>query len=232
MKQLERLERMIGKDNIERIGNSSVLVLGLGGVGSYAVEALVRSGIGKIILVDYDVVDITNLNRQLMTNMDNVGMKKTEVLKSRILSIFPTCQVEVIEERITQDNIELLFEHQPSYIIDACDDMNTKKQLILECVNRNVSLISSMGTGNKMDPSKLQIMDIRKTSYDPIAKILRKFIKDNKINKKIMVVSSTEKPCKVSNPIGSNAFVPATAGLLCASYIIRKIVGDESDVSK
>lgn len=231
MNKLERLERLIGEEKVKKINQQTVLVLGLGGVGSYAVESLVRSGINKIILVDYDVVDITNLNRQLMTNLENVGMLKTEVWKDRILSMYPECEVVLINEKITPDNIEMLFLDNPDYIVDACDTISTKKELILECCKRNIKLISCMGTGNKMDPTKLEIVDIRKTSYDPIAKILRKFIKEKKINKKVMVVCSKEKPSKVSNPIGSNAFVPGTAGLLCTSFIINDIVGDNNDTN-
>ena len=232
MKQLERLELLVGDNNIEKIQNTKVLVLGLGGVGSYAVEALVRSGIGSIILVDFDTIDITNLNRQLMTSHKNIGSLKTETLKSRILDINPNCNVEVINEKITSETVSKLFELKPDYIVDACDTIEVKKKLILECKKNNIKLISSMGTGNKFDPSRLKIMDIRKTSYDPIAKILRKFITENKINYKVMVICSDEKPLKISNPIGSNAFVPASAGLLCASFIINDITGGKYDSNR
>lgn len=232
MKQLERLELLVGDTNIEKIKNTKVLVLGLGGVGSYAVEALVRSGIGSIVLVDYDPIDITNLNRQLMTYQNNVGNLKTKELADRIKTINPDCRVEIINEKITSESIYKLLDMKPNYIVDACDTIEVKKKLILECKKNNVKLISSMGTGNKFDPSRLKIMDIRKTSYDPIAKILRKFVADNKINYKVMVVCSDEKPLKISNPIGSNAFVPATAGLLCASYIINDITGGKYDSNK
>lgn len=232
MEQLKRLELLVGEKNIEKIIQTKVLVLGLGGVGSYAVEALVRSGIGTIILVDYDVVDITNLNRQLMTNRNNVGNLKTEELKNRILEINPDCQIEIVNEKITSDTVSKLIELKPDYIVDACDTVEVKKKLILDCKKNNIKLISSMGTGNKFDPSRLKIMDIRKTSYDPIAKILRKFVTDNKINYKVMVVCSDEKPLKISNPIGSNSFVPGTAGLLCASFIINDITGGKYDINK
>ncbi len=229
MDQLKRLELLVGENNIEKIKNTKVLVLGLGGVGSYAVEALVRSGIGSIILVDFDTIDITNLNRQLMTYQSNVGKLKTQELMNRIISINPNCNVEIVDEKITSDTVLKLFELKPDYIVDACDTIEVKKKLILECKRNNIKLISSMGTGNKFDPSRLKIMDIRKTSYDPIAKILRKFVTDNKINYKVMVVCSDENPLKISNRIGSNAFVPATAGLLCASFIINDITGGKYD---
>ena len=230
MVQLERFERLVGS-NIENIRNKTVLVLGLGGVGSYAVESLVRSGIGRLILVDYDTIDITNLNRQLMTNLNNVGMLKTEVWEERIKSISKECEVTIINEKITPENMSILFQNNIDYLVDACDTIEIKKQIIIECIKRKIKLISSMGTGNKMEPQKLEIIDIRKTAYDPIAKILRKFVKDNKIKEKVMVVCSTEKPKKISKPIGSNAFVPAIAGLLCTSYIINDIVGDSNDIN-
>lgn len=226
MEQLNRFELMIG-NKINDIIKTKVLVLGLGGVGSYAVEALVRSGIGKIVLVDYDVIDITNLNRQLMTNHNNIGKLKTEILMERIQEINPNCEVEIISEKIDSSNIDKLYEMGVQYIIDACDTLEVKKHLILNCKKNNIKLISCMGTGNKFDPSRLKICDIRKTSYDPIAKILRKFVVDNKINHKVMVVASDEKPLKISNPIGSNAYVPATAGLLCASYVINDIIKEK-----
>lgn len=223
MEQLNRFKLIIG-EKINEVINSKVLVLGVGGVGSYAVEALVRSGIGSIVLVDYDVIDITNLNRQLMTNHNNVGRLKTEVLKERIKEINPNCEVEIISEKIDSSNINKLYEIGVKYIIDACDTLEVKKNLIFNCKKNNIKLISCMGTGNKFEPSRLKICDIRKTSYDPIAKILRKFVMDNKINHKVMVVASDEKPLKISNPIGSNAYVSGVAGLLCASYVINDII--------
>ena len=223
MGQFKRFELMIG-EKIEDVIKSKVLVLGLGGVGSYAVEALVRSGIGSIVLVDYDNIDITNLNRQLMTTRDNIGKSKTSALVDRIKSINPSCHINTINKKIDANNIEELYNKNVDYIIDACDTLEVKKNLILNCKNKGIKLISCMGTGNKFDPSRLQIMDIRKTSYDPIAKILRKFVVENKINYKVMVVCSDEKPLNISKPIGSNAYVPATAGLLCASYVINDIV--------
>ena len=224
MEQLKRLELLIGKDMINKISNTKVLVLGLGGVGSYAVEAIVRSGVSNIIVVDYDTIDITNLNRQLMTDYNNIGKSKTEVIKNRILNINPTCNVEIVNYKIDAESVCNLFNLKPDYIIDACDTMDVKKELILNCRKNNIKLISCMGTGNKFDPSRLKIMDIRNTSYDPIAKILRKFVADNKINYRVNVVCSDEKPLKIYNPVGSTAFVPATAGLLCASYVINNII--------
>ena len=227
MEQLKRLELLIGDEKIKKINNTKVLILGLGGVGSYALEAIIRSGVGSVVIVDYDKVDITNLNRQLMTNHNNIGLLKTEVWKDRIKSINPNCNVEMLNTKLNKDDVINLFKYDVNYIIDACDTLDVKKELIVQCHKNKVKLISSMGTGNKFDPTKRKIMDIRKTSYDPIAKKIRKFIVDNKINYKVNVVSSDEMPLKVSNPIGSTAFVPATAGLLCASFVINDIIKEK-----
>ena len=221
-----RLELLIG-NKINKIKTKKVLIIGLGGVGSYCVEALVRSGIENFIIVDYDKIDITNLNRQLMTNQSNIGEFKTDEIEKRILSINPNCNIEKYTKRIDMDNINELFKGNIDYVIDACDTLSVKLELIRICKKKDIKLISSMGTGNKMDPSKLKIMDIRKTSYDPLAKKIRKMVKDEKIKGKVMVVCSYEEGfTKVEKTIPSNSFVPATAGLLLASFIIRDIVGD------
>lgn len=228
MSQFERLELLIN-DKINNIKEKNVLVIGLGGVGSYAVEALVRSGIENITIVDNDKISLSNLNRQLMTYHNNIGKYKTDEIEKRILSINPNCNVNKITEFITLDNINLLFSQKYDYIVDACDTITVKLELIRISKRKNIKLISCMGTGNKMDPSRLKIMDIRKTSYDPIAKIIRKMIKDEKIKGKITVVCSDETPyVKVNKNIPSNSFVPATAGLLCASFVINDIVGEKN----
>ena len=224
MNQFERLELLIGKNNIDKIQNATVLIIGLGGVGSYATEALIRSGIKKIILVDNDKIDITNLNRQLMTNYENIGKFKTEELKKRIQSINKFIEVKCITKFIDKTNIDELFKEKIDYVIDACDTVSTKKEIIKTCIKNKIKFISSMGVGNKLNPSKLKIVDVRKTNYDPIAKIIRKMVKDEKINAKISVVYSDEIPIKVKEKIGSTSFVPATCGLLCASYIINDII--------
>lgn len=217
---LERLKILF---DIELIKSKTVLIIGLGGVGSYALEAIARSGVNKIIVVDNDTIDITNLNRQLLVLNSNLKQNKVDVAEQRVLDINPNCQVIKIKEFITKENIELLFKHRPDYIIDAIDTIETKKQIILQCLDKNIKLISSMGTANKIDPTKLEIMDIRKTSYDPIAKIIRKMVNDLKTNKKVMVVCSSEQP-KKTTALGSTAYVPSVAGLLCASYVINDIV--------
>lgn len=232
MKQLERFELLIGKDNLNKVINKTILIIGLGGVGSYALESLVRSGIKKLIIVDYDRIDITNLNRQLMTNRNNIDKFKVEIWKQRIDKINPDCEVIGINKKIDLSNINELFQYKIDYVVDACDTIEVKKELIRICISKGIKLISSMGTGNKMDPSKLEIKDIQKTEYDPIAKIIRKMVRDEKIKKKIMVVCSNETPRNNNSKIiASNSFVPATAGLLCTSYIINDIIeqGDNSD---
>ena len=226
MQQFERFKLLVG-EKFNKIKNKKVLVIGLGGVGSYAVEALVRSGIQDITIVDCDTIELSNLNRQLMTYLGNIGKYKTDEIEKRILEINPKCRVTKITEFIDLNNINKLFDRDYDYIVDACDTISVKLELIRISKRKNIKMISSMGTGNKMNPSKLKIIDIRKTNYDKIAKIIRKMVKDEKIKGKVMVVSSDEVGyTKVKNIIPSNSFVPATAGLLCASYVINDIVGD------
>ncbi len=225
MPRYSRLEKIIGKENIDLLKKKSVLVLGCGGVGGYVVEALARSGVGTLILVDFDKIDESNINRQIIALDSTIGRLKVDVLEERIKDINKNINVIKISDFITTDNIELLFNQKIDYLVDACDTMTTKKCVIKECLKRKVKFISSMGTGNKLDPSKLEICDIRKTRNDPLARILRKFVKDEKINSKIMVLSSTELPIRVGDATpGSSAFVPSSAGLLIASYVVREFI--------
>ena len=220
----ERVEKLIGRENLNKIKNKTVAVIGLGGVGGYAVESLIRSGIEKIILVDYDTIDITNLNRQIITNQTNVTKYKTEEMKKRIQSINPNCQVITITKKLELENIEELFQHHFDYLIDACDTLIIKQELIRRCLKEKIPFISSMGTGNKLEPSKLEITDIQKTSYDPIAKKIRKYLNTNHIKGKVPVVYSKEQRSKFQGSIPSMMFVPATSGLLCANFIIKDII--------
>lgn len=223
--KFSRLEKIIGTDNLNNIQNKSVLVLGVGGVGGYVVEALARSNIGTLILVDYDTVDVTNINRQIVALSSTIGKSKVDVLEERIKDINSGCKVIKIDKFIDENNFIELFNNNIDYFVDACDTVLVKKLVIKECLKRNIPFISSMGTGNKLDPSKLEITDIRKTVNDPLARILRKFIKDEKINKKVMVLSSKELPIKTGERTpGSSAFVPSSAGLLIASYIVRSFI--------
>lgn len=220
----DRLIKQIGEDKLTLINSKTVAVIGLGGVGGHAVESLVRSGIENILIIDYDKIDETNLNRQIIALRSNVGELKTEMFKKRIADINPNCRVEVISEFINADNIDILSNYKIDYLVDACDSLLTKKLLIKYCQESNIKLIAAMGAGNKLDPSKLEITKLSKTSYDPLAKTLRKYIKDNRL-KDVVVVASNEKPINTDGAIiSSNSFVPATSGILLASYVINDII--------
>lgn len=221
-----RLEKIIGARSLEKIKNTTIMIIGIGGVGGYVVESLVRSGIQKMILIDHDTIDITNKNRQIIALDSTIGRKKVEVMKERILDINKNCQVEVLDVFLDSYNTcEYIKKYQPDYVIDACDTIVAKKEIITSCLKENIKFISSMGTGNKLDPSKLKISDIRKTSYDPLAKIMRKWINEQKIKEKVPVLWSDEVPISTHDRIpGSTSFVPSTAGLLISSYIINDII--------
>ncbi len=221
-----RLELLIGKNQMKQLQNKTVVVIGVGGVGGYAVEALARSGIGTIILIDADTIEKSNINRQLIALHSTLKLKKTVAWKNRIHDINPHCKVIAKDVFLTKQNIKEEIPISVDYIIDACDTLDTKKELIRFSVHNHIKFIASMGMGNKIEPSKIIITELSQTSYDPIAKILRKMVRDEQIKKKIMVVSSTEQPIVKHETIASNAFVPAVAGLLCASYVVRDIVGE------
>ena len=226
MDQFQRFKLLIGA-KFDAIENVTIALFGLGGVGSYAAEILVRSGIKNLIIIDNDLIDISNLNRQLMTNLNNLGKRKTDEIESRLKNINRNLNIIKVNEFITKDNIDMIFNNKIDYVIDAIDTIDTKKEIIRICKRKSIKLISCMGTGNKFNPERLKITDIRKTSYDPIAKIIRKMVKDEKIKGKVMVVCSDEKIyLKNSKIIPSNAYVPSIAGILCASYVINDIVGD------
>lgn len=221
-----RLEKIIGSNNLEEIKTKRVMVIGIGGVGGYTVESLIRSGIEHIMIIDHDIIDITNKNRQIIALDSTIGRKKVEVMKERILDINKNCQVETLDIFLDSMNtLECIQKYHPDYIVDACDTITTKKEIITCCLKNNIKFISSMGTGNKLDPSKLKISDIRKTSYDPLAKIIRKWVNDQKIKDKIPVLWSDEISIKTHDRTpGSTSFVPSSAGLLIASYIINDII--------
>ena len=222
--KFNRLENLIGSFSLEKLKKSTILVVGLGGVGGYVVEALTRSGIGNLILVDYDKVDITNFNRQIIAVNENIGKYKVDCFKERIESINEECNVISYNLRIDNENIKDIFNTKIDFVVDAVDDVNAKKCIIDYCLENNINFISSMGTGNRLDPSKLIITSLDKTYNDPLAKIMRKKF-DKTMKKKIKVCKSVELSVKVKNKntIGSNAFVPSSAGLLIASYIVKKI---------
>ena len=221
----ERLELLIGKDNLDKIQSTKVLIVGVGGVGGECAVSLVRSGIKDIVIIDFDKVDITNLNRQVVAYHSTIGKKKVDVLESILKDINPDCNVSKYDIFLDKGNIKEMFDREkPGFIIDCCDSKETKKSIILESLERNINFISSMGTGNKLDPSLLEITDISKTNNDPLARIFRKWVKDEKINKKIPVLCSKEVPVHTGRVVSSSSFVPNSAGLLIASYVIRKII--------
>ena len=226
-KEFDRLLSLIGEESFEKIQKKKILVVGLGGVGSYLVESLVRSGISNITIVDSDIVDITNMNRQLIALHSTIGKKKVDVVSSRINDINPNCQVKKKDIFLNRENQNQVLEKEYDYIIDCCDSMDTKKLLIDFSICSHIPMISSRGTANKMDPSKLEIVELKKTINDPVARILRKYVKDQNYHQKIMVLSSKELPKKNGTVLASNAFVPSIAGLLISSYVIRKIINDE-----
>lgn len=218
----ERMISLIGKDKFSKLQTTNVLVIGIGGVGGYALEALARSGIMNISIIDYDKIEITNLNRQIISSNDNIGLNKVDVAKERVLKINPDLKIAIFNENLSEENIDYILENKYDYIIDACDTIDTKVLIIEKSLKYKFKLISCMGTANKTNPALLSITELSKTSNDPIAKILRKKVKELKINKKISVVSSTETPIANKN-LGTNSYIPGIAGLLCASYVINDI---------
>lgn len=218
----ERLITLIGEDNVNKLKKANVLIVGLGGVGGYALETLVRSGIYNLTIVDGDIVELSNLNRQIISKRDVIGRPKALVAQARTLEINPDVNLKVINQFIREDNFSLLNIDSFDYVIDACDDLNLK-MLLIENADK-YKLISSMGTANKMDMTRFKITTIDKTSYDPLAKIIRKKIKEEKIRTKFKVVSSDEKVMKNGTKLGTVAYMPAVSGLLCASYVINDII--------
>lgn len=219
---LDRLELLIGQDNINKIKKLKILVLGLGGVGGYTVESLVRCGVENITLVDGDLIKSSNLNRQIIATSKNLNKYKTREFKKRIKLINKNANVNLINTFINENNMYLLFMDNYDYIVDACDTVKIKILLMKECLNRKIKLISSMGTANKLDAEKLNITTLNKTSYDPLAKKIRREFNDSQM-KKIHVVTSTE-TVKNKEGLGSVCYVPATAGLLITNYIINDVL--------
>ena len=221
--EFEREELLIG-NKIDILKNKTILVLGLGGVGGYVTESLARCGIGHLILVDYDKVDITNINRQIIATYSNIGKLKTDCFKERIKDINKDCEVTVLNIFYGEDNKDILFKNNIDYIIDCCDSLNSKKILIEEANKRNIPIISSMGTGNKFHPELFSITKLKKTEYDPLAKKLRYLLKDNKELLETEVLYSKEKPTEYKGKIGSISYVPSVAGLLLTSHVINKFL--------
>lgn len=218
-----RLEYLFTKEQLDKIKNAKVCVVGLGGVGGMAVESLARTGVGTLVLMDFDKVNITNTNRQVIANSKTIGQYKTDAFKDFIFNINPSINVITINEKF--DSNSSLFNYDFDYLIDAIDDVNNKFLLLKESLERNKVVISSMGTAKKLDLTKLKVIEIQKTSYDPIAKILRKKFREINLNKKLYVVSSDEEVME-GVKLGSYMPVVSTAGLLCSDFIIKKIINE------
>jgi len=242
--QFSRNELAIGREGLEALRQSTAAVLGIGGVGSFAAEALARSGIGRLILIDKDVVDITNINRQIHALMSTIGQPKADLMKERIRQINPACEVIALKMFYTEETCEDVFAHAPiDYFLDASDTVTYKIHLIKECLRRGIPVISSMGAANKMDPTRLRVADISETCMDPIARVVRKKLREAGIRRGVKVVFSTEVPIKpradvtaqivpenapairkAQMPPSSNAFVPSVAGLIMAGVVVRDIL--------
>lgn len=225
-----RTEMLIGKENLNKIKNSKVAIFGIGGVGSYVVEGLARAGVGNFILVDNDKVAESNLNRQIIATTKTIGKLKVEVAKERILEINPEAKVEVFTEFFMPESPEL-FDNTVDYIVDAIDTVTAKIELIMRANNLNIPIISCMGTGNKLDPTKFEVTDIYKTSVCPLAKVMRKELKARGI-RKLKVLYSKEEPIK---PLANNeentkqipasiSFVPSVAGLIISGEVVKDLI--------
>lgn len=233
-----RTEMVVGSEGMDKLKNSHVAVFGVGGVGSFSAESLARAGVGKLTLVDFDTVDISNLNRQIHALTSTIGMSKVELMKDRILQINPECEVTIHEKLLNAETIDEIFNYEWDYVIDAIDMVSSKILLAEVCYKNNIRIIASMGTGNKMDPTKFKVSDIYKTSMCPLAKVLRRELKRKNI-KKLKVVYSTEQPAKPlplvinkDNPRkqtpGSVSFVPSVSGLIMTSEVIKDLLADLS----
>lgn len=231
---LQRMELLIGTEKLKVLKHACVLIVGVGGVGSYAAEALARSGVGKLILLDGDVVAPSNLNRQIHAVFDTIGRSKTAVMKERIQSYREDCTINCHDFFYNKEKNDFLFSQTVDFVVDAIDTMSSKLDLIAYCLEHNIPFISSTGMANRLDPTKIEITELMKTSYDPVAKIMRTMVRKARLKGKIPVVWSKEHPSiqtKIINengvtrkqkmPPASSPFVPSAAGLACASYAMK-----------
>ena len=231
----QRTEMLIGKEAIQKLEKAKVAVFGIGGVGSFVVEGLTRAGVGKLVLIDPDDISVTNLNRQIHATHRTIGESKVEVMRQRILDINPDANVEIYKGTEFEDGEENIINSSFSYIVDAVDTVTTKIKLIEKAKKENVSIISCMGTGNKLKPSKFEITDIYKTTVCPLSKVMRKELRKRNIQD-LKVLYSKEEPIKVDTNIeesnldrkksvpGSISFVPSVAGLMIAGEAIKDIL--------
>lgn len=247
--KFSRTEILIGKAALEKLNQSTVIIFGVGGVGSYAVEALARAGVGHLILVDYDEICLTNINRQLHALHSTIGQAKVDVMKKRIIEINPKAKVEAVKEFFTAENAESILGCNPDYVVDAIDTVSSKVSLAKECLRRGIPLISSMGAGNRLSAENYRVTDISKTSGDPLAKAMRKLLRKEGITKGIKVVYSPDLPltplptevdcrnhcicpggdahCALKRQIpGSISFVPPVVGLLMAGQVVNDLIKD------
>ncbi len=242
LNQFSRNELAIGKTGLDALASKSVAILGIGGVGSFSAEALARSGVGRLILVDKDDIDITNVNRQIHALLPTVGQPKVDAMADRLMQINPDLEIVRLKMFYNEETYETFFAENPDYVIDASDTVSFKIHLIKECKQRQIPIISSMGMANKMDPTRIKIVDIKDTTYDPLAKVIRTRLRKEGIHKGVPVVFSDEPPVKIIEevrqvvgndeavirkakmPPSSNAFVPSVGGLIAASYVINEIV--------
>ena len=229
-----RTELLVGEEGINKLHNSKVIVFGIGGVGSFVVEALTRAGVGNLILVDNDTICISNLNRQIHATQATVGMIKVEAMKERVISINPKCNVEAKQVFITADNISEIIPSDVDYVVDAIDTVTSKLALAEYCYKNYINIISSMGTGNKMDPTQFRVSDVFKTKVCPLAKVMRHELRKRGV-KKLKVVYSEEMPmtpdkgravpsAKRQTP-GSISFVPPVAGMIIGGEVIKDLTG-------
>jgi len=232
-----RSSYLLGSDGMERLGNSKVAIFGIGGVGSYAAEALARTGIGSLILIDYDTIDVTNINRQIHATSKTVGLPKVDVMRDRLLEINPGLIIEAIQKRYTKDTRQEFLDPSFDYIIDAIDMVSSKIDLVTSSLEMGIPIISSMGAGNKLDPTAFLVSDIYNTKVCPLARVMRNELRKRGV-KALKVVYSPEEPIDVNlgdiyrrKAIpGSVSFVPSVAGLILAGEVIKDIALREEDM--
>ena len=226
----DRTRRLIGAENFLKLSSATVAIFGIGGVGSFTAEALARSGIGHLILIDKDNIDVTNINRQIHALNSTIGKSKVEVMRNRIFDINPAAKVDAVQKfYLPDENADSFFICRYDYVVDAIDTITAKINLAAECQRRNIPLISSMGAGNKLDPTRFKVADIFKTSTDPVAKVMRRKLKEIGV-KNLKCVYSDEVPRSIDKEnltgkvIGSTAFVPSVAGLIIAAEVVKDLI--------
>lgn len=223
MNEFDRLHKILTKEEIDHISKLNVIIIGIGGVGGHTLEALVRMGAMHITIMDKDDIDITNINRQIIALHSTIGLSKVEVAKKRMLDISPSIEITAIKDFLDESNLERYISSRYDYIIDACDTVTTKLALIKYAFSHKIKIISCMGTGNKFDPTKLEITKLSKTMNDPLAKVMRRELKEEKLANKLVVLASKELGRKTTDHTpGSTALVPPVAGIMIASYVINE----------